>query len=230
MFSQKITISYLLSKYYLLFLFVNKKNDMPRTESQNIEKRKKTRSKILSTALKLFAEKGYTATTIDDIAREAKISKGLAYNYFKNKKELLKSVIGMIQPILDEMFSSINNTLPPSEQLRDFIKLSMDSIEKEKDFWRFYFMLSVQPDIIEHVSNFFADFITEGLSIIERLFRKCKIKNAKAEAKILGALIDGIALHYMLTHANYPLKSVKKKLLERYSEENFCKRKSSPNN
>ncbi len=198
---------------------------MPRTELQNIEKRLQTKTKILNTALMLFAQKGFSATTIEDIAKKAKISKGLAYNYFKSKKELLQAVIGMIQPMLDEMFQAVDDALPPSEQIRNLIKVSFDSIKNESDFWKFYFMMSVQPDILEQVSNFFNDFITEGMSVIEKLFRKCKVKNPKAEAKILGAILDGVGLHYLLMPEKYPLESVKKKLLERYSDKNFCGKK-----
>ncbi len=195
---------------------------MPRTETQNIEKRNQTKAKILNTALSLFARKGFSATTIDDIAKEAEISKGLAYNYFKSKKELLHAVVGMIQPMLDEMFRSMDNSLSPAEQIRRLITVSFDSIKNESDFWKLYFMMSVQPDILEEVSNFFNDFVTQGISVIEKLFRKCKVKNPKAEAKILGAIFDGVGLHYILMPDKYPLNSVKKKLLERYSEENFC--------
>ena len=52
------------------------------------EKKKQRQTDILKTALKLFSQKGYYATSIDDITREAGISKGLIYNYFKSKEEI----------------------------------------------------------------------------------------------------------------------------------------------
>jgi AcrR family transcriptional regulator len=51
------------------------------------------RSKILDAATKIFAEKGYQYATISDIAKEAGISTGLLYSYFKNKLDLLLSVV-----------------------------------------------------------------------------------------------------------------------------------------
>ncbi len=47
----------------------------------------RTRERILEAALRLFAEKGYEATTMRDVAREAGASLGLAYRYFASKEE-----------------------------------------------------------------------------------------------------------------------------------------------
>ncbi|WP_455614914.1 TetR/AcrR family transcriptional regulator [Eisenbergiella sp.] len=52
------------------------------------EKKKQRQRDILKTALGLFSKKGYYATSIDDITREAGISKGLVYTYFKSKEEI----------------------------------------------------------------------------------------------------------------------------------------------
>ena len=47
----------------------------------------RTRGRILEAALRLFAERGYEATTMRDVAREAGSSLGLAYRYFASKEE-----------------------------------------------------------------------------------------------------------------------------------------------
>ena len=53
----------------------------------------KRRAQIVETAVRLFSESGYHQTTIDDIAREADISKGLVYKYFKDKNDVLFFVL-----------------------------------------------------------------------------------------------------------------------------------------
>jgi AcrR family transcriptional regulator len=50
-------------------------------------KARRTRERILETALALFADRGYEATTMRDVAREAGTSLGLAYRYFASKEE-----------------------------------------------------------------------------------------------------------------------------------------------
>ncbi|GCE31536.1 hypothetical protein KDA_70200 [Dictyobacter alpinus] len=51
------------------------------------------REHLIDTALHLFAEKGWNATSIPDLAKAAGIAQGLMYHYFRNKEELLLAVI-----------------------------------------------------------------------------------------------------------------------------------------
>jgi AcrR family transcriptional regulator len=48
---------------------------------------------IVAAALESFAERGYEATRLDDVARRAGVTKGTLYLYFPNKEELFKAVI-----------------------------------------------------------------------------------------------------------------------------------------
>jgi len=52
-----------------------------------------TKQKILDTALELFSTKGYKATTVRDIAGEIGIKQSALYNHFKNKDEILETLI-----------------------------------------------------------------------------------------------------------------------------------------
>ena len=62
----------------------------PKTSGQFKEIRADKKQLIIDTALNLFANKGYHASSISMIAKEAKISKGLMYNYFDSKEALLR--------------------------------------------------------------------------------------------------------------------------------------------
>jgi len=52
----------------------------------------KTRDLILSTALQLFAERGYFATSIHDIRRSADISTGSIYHHFDSKESIARAI------------------------------------------------------------------------------------------------------------------------------------------
>jgi AcrR family transcriptional regulator len=56
---------------------------------------------IVRAATKLFVARGFAATRLDDVAREAKVSKGLPYLYFSSKNELFKKVIdgAILEPL-----------------------------------------------------------------------------------------------------------------------------------
>ncbi|HSN23905.1 MAG TPA: TetR/AcrR family transcriptional regulator [Methylomicrobium sp.] len=66
---------------------------MPRSKIQSEQIRTESREKILSTAQKLFAERGYDGCNVSDIARQAGMSQGNIYWYFSSKKELFKAVL-----------------------------------------------------------------------------------------------------------------------------------------
>ncbi len=50
-------------------------------------------AEIIAAALHSFAERGYAATRLDDVARRAGVTKGTLYLYFPNKEELFKAVV-----------------------------------------------------------------------------------------------------------------------------------------
>ena len=62
------------------------------------------KEKIMGAALHLFGEQGYHKTSVDQIAKVAVVSKGLTYNYFRSKEELLLAIINRAT---DEMFDVV---------------------------------------------------------------------------------------------------------------------------
>jgi AcrR family transcriptional regulator len=69
---------------------------------------------ITEAALAAFAEKGYAATRVDDVAKRAGVSKGLLYLYFKTKEELFKAVVrGLIVPRVDAFKAVVRGLIVP---------------------------------------------------------------------------------------------------------------------
>ena len=52
-----------------------------------------TRKRILTAARELFAERGYSGATVDEIALRAKANKQRIYAYFVNKQQLFETVV-----------------------------------------------------------------------------------------------------------------------------------------
>ncbi|HLU05654.1 MAG TPA: TetR/AcrR family transcriptional regulator [Woeseiaceae bacterium] len=66
---------------------------------------------ITAAALEAFAEKGYSATRVTDVAKRAGVSKGLLYLYFKTKEELFKAVVkSFVSPRIDALKAEIEST------------------------------------------------------------------------------------------------------------------------
>jgi AcrR family transcriptional regulator len=74
------------------------------------------RALLLERATELFAEHGYDALSMAQIAREANISKALLYHYFPSKSELFAAALVAGAQELREA-TQVDPTLPPAEQL-----------------------------------------------------------------------------------------------------------------
>jgi AcrR family transcriptional regulator len=65
----------------------------PRTKAQAAAVRDATRESILAAALRVFTRRGYYGTTMADVSREARVSYGLAYHYFRSKDALFAELV-----------------------------------------------------------------------------------------------------------------------------------------
>ncbi len=73
---------------------------------------------ILQAALDCFAERGFAATRLEDVAARAGVTKGTAYLYFKNKEELFKAVVrGYLVPAIEQFEAAARAPGPVSELL-----------------------------------------------------------------------------------------------------------------
>jgi AcrR family transcriptional regulator len=66
---------------------------MPKTKEQTEQIRAESREKILSTARRLFAEKGYDGCNVSDIANAAGMSQGNIYWYFPSKNDIYGAIL-----------------------------------------------------------------------------------------------------------------------------------------
>jgi AcrR family transcriptional regulator len=76
------------------------------------------RAQLLQLARKAFSDRSYDDVSIDDLAREAKISKGLLYHYFPTKRDLYVAGLREIAEELVERVTNIPPDLAPIERVR----------------------------------------------------------------------------------------------------------------
>ena len=100
---------------------------MARTKAAGFDKQ---RAAIRDAAAREFADKGYVAATIADIARACGVSKALMYHYYRDKEHLLadiaESYIERLQAIIDHVRTE---SLPLAAHLRRLIELFMAEYE-----------------------------------------------------------------------------------------------------
>jgi len=90
--------------------------------------RERRRQQIIIAAKRVFSEKGFNKATIEDIAKEAELSPGTLYLYFKNKEELYASLSIRILQYLNIRVDHVNKEkdLTPSEKLTALMKSMFD--------------------------------------------------------------------------------------------------------
>ena len=145
---------------------------------------------ILKAALSLFTLKGFKATTTDEIAAKAKVSKGLIYFYFSSKEEIL---VQLIEDAFKEFEGDIPEGLEPLEVIHLFAESCKASL-KNQEKWKLLISILFQNQKNASVTNVLKDkyaFYTQQLS---RQFENLGSENAMEEAHHFIAAMDGLAL------------------------------------
>lgn len=88
------------------------------------------RAQLLALARKAFSDRSYDDVSIDDIARELKISKGLLYHYFPTKRDLYVAGLREIAEELVQRCTNIPSDGPPIERVRAGIEAYLDHISQ----------------------------------------------------------------------------------------------------
>ncbi|MEJ5285507.1 MAG: TetR/AcrR family transcriptional regulator [Brevinematales bacterium] len=100
----------------------------------------KPKNRILEASIKLFAEKGFDATSVDEIARNAEINKAMIYYYFSSKEELLSSIIRKSINEFTSIIEDINlsNFKDLEEIIHFFVNEGINYIDKNDMLIRIY--------------------------------------------------------------------------------------------
>lgn len=119
---------------------LNNKREKP---ARSLPRRQKQKSKrqeeILAAAFKVFADHGFEATRIDEIARRAGIAKGTIYLYFRDKEHLFRAMVrslvqrrfdavagnfeGTAEQLLRELQSRMYSQVVKNEKVRSIVRL-----------------------------------------------------------------------------------------------------------
>ena len=185
----------------------------PRTKDQFEEIRNKSRENIEKIALELFAIKGYHATSVSQIAEKAGISKGLLYNYYKNKEQLLNSVI---MKVFDEIMRIIkmSEDLSAEKQIEQMIIQTIDHLKENITFWRLYLFLVHQSDVQLKLTGIWEKMRDDYMGYFVKLFEEVGSKNPVMEAMMLGTIFDGIGLNYVTAPNGFPIDEIRDYLVE----------------
>ena len=93
-----------------------------------------SRQEILRTAARLFQQRGYDATSMNDVAAALKLSKGGLYHHFQGKDEILFEIMNHAMEITEERVMAPVRSIPdPEDRLRSLIRRHMEVVLSPRD-------------------------------------------------------------------------------------------------
>jgi AcrR family transcriptional regulator len=176
---------------------------MPRTAEQFKNIRKKRQQLIMDAALKVISERGYHGTSIAAIAKESGVSKGLMYNYFSSKEELLVEIMKEGYSRVFEKFV-INENLTPEENVMKLITVTFDVMEEMKETIRIYFSIMMETEVFNLVKELLNELSEPFMEDFAKLMAGLGFENPMAEAFFLRFILDGISINYLMFPEEFP--------------------------
>ncbi|MXQ54215.1 TetR/AcrR family transcriptional regulator [Shimazuella alba] len=175
---------------------------MPRTKAQYKAMRVATKNKIHSSAIKLFAKKGFAATSVQDIAFSAGISIGLLYRHYNTKEELFNDLVSYAAKGLETLIKKFQSETAPIELIQQFTLEVLHDLENDDEFAQF-FMIMNQSSAIEDPSPQIQYLNSQSEAMLEQTARliekgqelgQFKQGNASEMAFYYFASIQGLAM------------------------------------
>ncbi|WP_372950319.1 TetR/AcrR family transcriptional regulator [Mariniphaga sp.] len=187
---------------------------MPRSQKQNEEIRKQKKQLIMDTALELFAENGFHATSMSHVAKKAGVSKGLAYNYFESKQEILDEIIKTGFDSIYSHFDLNHDGILTRDEFEHFIRKSFKAISKNRKFWKLYSAIIMQSDIAESMMEKYGDRSQAIMLMLNQFIKTMGSKDPEGDLMVISSLVKGSLLVVISAPEFFPLKQLEDKVTE----------------
>lgn len=182
------------------------------------------KKQILEAALEVFIAKGYHNVNVSDIARQAGISKGALYIYFKSREELFRELFGfMAQTHRVRFGKKTTSHASPESKLRELISFYLQSYKKREKF--LYILIDYISQnragkessfLKDKLANINASFKRELSPIIAEGIKSGAFKtvDADAVAHIILTAADGIMFQHFFTRSAVSQKKTRGVLID----------------
>ena len=158
------------------------------------------RQQILDAARKCFIEKGYYPTRMEDIARQAGLSKGGIYFHFESKRQVFEALVRHEYQESTTFLKQISQQSIGSyeEMFQIMARHYLDSFGARPDFPRFFMVMGEMAGRDESVREMLADLQNEYTTVIARIIQAgidagaLKPVDPHAAATLLKGIIDAV--------------------------------------
>lgn len=187
-----------------------------RMSPKYVNKKQRT-ADIVTAAIEVFSQKGYGATSVDQIAAAAGLSKGTLYEYFPSKESLyIAAIMEFVKAFEDDLQRRLASSDDPFVRLVSYIGYWLDFCAQEDAASVQLLFDILQQSVLDEgvfkkrkylikemmvgVRKIMTDILLEGVS--RGIFHPAIAKEAEVMATNMLAYLDGASLHYTITE-NY---------------------------
>jgi AcrR family transcriptional regulator len=153
---------------------------------------KERREQLLDIGRSLFAQKGFDATSVEEIAQKAGVSKPVVYEHFGGKEGLYAVVVDReMSALLDAITGALTSTGHPRELLERAAFALLDYVESSSDGFR----ILVRDSPVAQSTGSFASLISDAASQVEHIMvnqfkaRGIDARNAPMYAQMLVGMV-----------------------------------------
>jgi TetR/AcrR family fatty acid metabolism transcriptional regulator len=159
--------------------------------------------RILDAATRVFADKGYHGTLVDEIALEAETSKGGVYFHFPNKQAIFLALFDRLADILrDRVETAVANQSQPIDRAEAALKVVLDTFASHRRLARLFMVeaLGAGPEFnvrMVQIRASFADLIRKHLDDAVATGAIPPLDTATAASAWFGA-VNEVVIHWAL--------------------------------
>jgi len=166
---------------------------MPRTKEFGEKLREATRDKIINAAVALFAENGLAGTSVSQIAKQAGISVGLMYHYYKTKEEIFAQLVEFAKKEVLEFAEALNNEQSPKKTILDIADEMVKEWQSGLEFSQWIILSNNLTD--DELSYHGTEFVSSLENLIKKGQKQGDFKagDYKKMALFFLAMLEGVA-------------------------------------
>jgi AcrR family transcriptional regulator len=174
------------------------------------EEQQKTKERIIAAASRVLAEKGYEATTLREISREAQAAPGLVHYYFGGKDELLVEVLQAAGRRFHQRMEDLAQHMPTDQSLDVLLAQLHERVDAESEVYRLRYESfslglhnpTIAPKVRERLVQRRNELGSVIATVLENMERTDGMKRPSPDPTLMAALLlsifDGLALQKIM--------------------------------
>ena len=172
------------------------------------------RERLLESAKRLFSQKGYYATSVEDIVESAGLSKGAFYFYFKSKEELFKILVEeMHLNIMKRLENFLERDLPLEDALIEHAKVFLEDIYQNRHIAQIFLfqLMGTNEEFRELYYTKIAHLREMLAKMVDKAIQRGEItyKNAENTVNLYAGFLRMLVLEYVFRERVPDLERVK---------------------